>query len=178
MSQQNHAPSLRDSVYSGMKKKSTEELLGILSEGDREEWTDLAFEAIHEILAERLGDVSLQDAPATADPGNLAEDDRDTYHDPNVMVTVCSRARTLAWVILVASVVIWLVNVMGSLSAAAGSFAGLQLVSLLLPTAFTLVTGTFYFLVLLFLSEAGYVLLDIEENTYHHTQLANPIDED
>jgi hypothetical protein len=43
-----------------MKLKETDELLEIWSENDRLEWSDEAFDIIHGILLERLGDVPPQ----------------------------------------------------------------------------------------------------------------------
>jgi tetratricopeptide (TPR) repeat protein len=52
--------SLRQQIYSRMQEKDTEELLDIWNRNDREEWSDDAFEIIHNILLERLGSVPEQ----------------------------------------------------------------------------------------------------------------------
>jgi hypothetical protein len=53
--------SLSESVYQSMKLKETDELLELWSENDRTEWSDDAFEAIHSILLQRLGNVPPQE---------------------------------------------------------------------------------------------------------------------
>lgn len=46
---------LRTQIYAKLQEKSTEELLEIWNQQDREEWTDLAFGVIEEILMARTG---------------------------------------------------------------------------------------------------------------------------
>jgi len=56
-----------------MKLKETDELLEIWSKNDRTEWSNDAFEAIHSILFERLGNVPPQEAPRSSrKPGKTA----------------------------------------------------------------------------------------------------------
>ena len=52
---------LSKKIYQNMKLKETDELLEIWFENDRTEWSEDAFEAIHSILFERLGDVPPQE---------------------------------------------------------------------------------------------------------------------
>lgn len=59
MSEENQ--SLREVIYTSLQQRETEELLAIWKQKDRERWTDIAFEAIHDILVERLGSVPEQD---------------------------------------------------------------------------------------------------------------------
>jgi hypothetical protein len=49
--------SLRDQITKNMELKTTEELLLILEQNDREEWSDTAFEVVKKILIERTGEV-------------------------------------------------------------------------------------------------------------------------
>lgn len=44
----------RKYLYNNLNQKSTEELIEIWQENDREEWSDIAFESIQEILQNRL----------------------------------------------------------------------------------------------------------------------------
>jgi hypothetical protein len=59
----NQKSSLFESIFQNMKLKETEELLAIWSDNDRLEWSDEAFEIIHAILLERLGNVPPQESP-------------------------------------------------------------------------------------------------------------------
>ena len=52
---------LRDQIYNELNLRETEDLLDIWHTNDREEWSDMAFEVINEILTARLGDISPQE---------------------------------------------------------------------------------------------------------------------
>lgn len=54
---------LRNQVYSNLNSKDTEELVEIWKTNDREEWSELAFAVLGEILKERLGFLPEQDVP-------------------------------------------------------------------------------------------------------------------
>jgi hypothetical protein len=145
-----------------MQQKEPEELLEIWKQNDREQWTDVAFGVIEEILMERLGTVP----PQGGEPEEVTEQALSTYHDPEVMGRVSALAKTVAGVVLVASVVIWLVTVIGF--ASYNQIPGRGLVDILsygLRSGTTLIWGLFYYVVLRFLSEAAYILMDIEDNT-------------
>jgi tetratricopeptide (TPR) repeat protein len=58
---------LRQQTYESMDEMDTPELIEIWQEADHEEWTDLAFEVIQQILLERIGEVPAQD-PVELDP--------------------------------------------------------------------------------------------------------------
>jgi hypothetical protein len=53
---------LRDEIYANMQLKTTDELMKIWEENDREEWTPLAFDVVKEILFQRTG--TLPEIPA------------------------------------------------------------------------------------------------------------------
>ena len=55
---------LRKQTYHLMNLKETEELLDIWRANERYAWTDTAFEVVHQILQERLGEVPSQNDPA------------------------------------------------------------------------------------------------------------------
>lgn len=166
MSEANH--SLRELIYTSLQQKGTEELLGIWKQNDREGWTDIAFEAIHDILMERLGSVPEQGVGEALDTAEPVEE-LDTYHDPDLLAGISTQAGVVAKVVLIASVVIWVTSLvryflMARQSLAEGLNVG-ELVFLAIGSGFTLLTGAFYFVVLRFMSEAGYILMDIEDNT-------------
>lgn len=53
---------LRDQIYRNFKSKDTEELLDIWETNDRQEWSDLAFEVLQEVLTERVGSLPEQNS--------------------------------------------------------------------------------------------------------------------
>ena len=59
MNTTNHDP-MKRGIYERMDQKETDELLEIWENGNREEWTDMAFDVIKEILLKRLGKVPPQ----------------------------------------------------------------------------------------------------------------------
>jgi len=56
-------------VYEGMKRKGTKELLDIWAANDREQWSEQAFEAVRRVLAERGVEPPPQQVPPAADTG-------------------------------------------------------------------------------------------------------------
>lgn len=52
---------LRDQIYNELNLRETEDLLDIWHTNDREEWSDMAFEVIKEILTARLGEIPPQE---------------------------------------------------------------------------------------------------------------------
>jgi tetratricopeptide (TPR) repeat protein len=58
---------LRQQTYESMDEMDTQELIEIWQEADHEEWTELAFDVIQQILLERIGKVPAQD-PVELDP--------------------------------------------------------------------------------------------------------------
>ena len=65
---------LRSLIYNNMQLKTTEDLLLILEHDDREEWSDLAFEVVKQILVQRTGKHPVTPADiraATGKPVNL-----------------------------------------------------------------------------------------------------------
>ena len=54
---------LRKQIYANLNSKDTEELLDIWETNDRVEWSDLAFEALEEILSQRVDSLPKQNEP-------------------------------------------------------------------------------------------------------------------
>jgi hypothetical protein len=54
---------LGDQVYNSLNMKETDELIDIWQTNDRVEWSDLAFDAIREILRKRINELPPQDQP-------------------------------------------------------------------------------------------------------------------
>ena len=102
--------------------------------------------------------------------GEMEVEEADTYHDPDVLIRVAELARGVAWVALVVYVLIWVGQVVSYISSVRSSSsvsgAGLgEIGAFILSTGGILISGVWYFIVLRFISEVSYILLDIEENT-------------
>lgn len=57
MNKEDHPDPLRAQIYAKMQEKTTEELLEIWEQHNRNIWTELAFDVIREILQTRIGEV-------------------------------------------------------------------------------------------------------------------------
>ena len=53
---------MKAQIQDTLRLKGTDELLEIWRGADHEEWTDLAFEVVQEILLERLGEIPTQES--------------------------------------------------------------------------------------------------------------------
>lgn len=79
-------------LLSKMREKETEELLTIWQKNDRQAWSDDAFEAIHQVLQERLEEIPEQAQPVKPPrmPPNLHR-----------LTTIAAWAKFFSWVVLV-----------------------------------------------------------------------------
>lgn len=70
---------LRGHLYRNFNEKDTEELLTIWQTNNHMEWSDLAFEAIEDVLKKRIGTLPTQNDPILNydDQNNFNEDDDD-----------------------------------------------------------------------------------------------------
>ena len=90
---------LREHVRRQMREKETAELIAIWQENDREAWTDDAFEAVREVLLERLGELPEQGLPENED--FLPEDDAEIEYPPDKkLIWIADWSARLSWVIL------------------------------------------------------------------------------
>ena len=68
---------MKAQIHDNLRLRDTEDLLEIWQRADHEEWTDLAFEVVQEILLERLGEIPArkpaEQAPASYYPGDPAQ---------------------------------------------------------------------------------------------------------
>jgi len=69
---------LRDQIYSSMNMKDTDELIEIWETNNRYEWTDTAFDVVHQILLNRIDELPEQNDPVFEEKG---EDDKDNQED-------------------------------------------------------------------------------------------------
>lgn len=65
---------LRDQIRNSLNLKDTEELVEMWRTHDTEEWTDLAFEVVKDILQERLGEVPPQYEVVQKPVGTIQDD--------------------------------------------------------------------------------------------------------
>jgi hypothetical protein len=172
-------------IVSQLEGRETDDLLKIWQENDRQEWSNEAFDAIEEILGQRLGHLPSQGifdaAPGEAvvsarqrlgslprqglsNPSPDDEEEADTYHNFEQLIKISSYARTLSWVCLGGAgtllVVLFLSEMQG--------FGGIPLGALMLflfSCFFVLLPGAFAFVVLQALAEGIYLFMDIESNT-------------
>jgi len=136
---------LYKNIYPSMQEKETDELLRIWKENDREQWSDAAFEVVHNLLVERIGQVPEQ-APRKEEKKEIAY-----LHNPKALLNISTWANILSWIILVPCILgtMWMLFT--------GSPLGLIL--------FVLATGLFCFLVLQAIAKGMPLLLDILNNT-------------
>jgi hypothetical protein len=87
--------SLRNQVYNNLNQKSTDELLVIWVQNDREEWSGLAFELIQSILEERGETIpeqkqENQQNDPTQTPGELDNDDNNSpvFYNPQKVLKI------------------------------------------------------------------------------------------
>jgi DNA-directed RNA polymerase subunit M/transcription elongation factor TFIIS len=78
---------LRDQIYNNMNMKDTDELLDIWQTNNRFEWTAMAFDAVRQILQNRIGQLPEQNEPVykeeTEDDTEDEEDKEATDQDEN-----------------------------------------------------------------------------------------------
>jgi hypothetical protein len=67
----------RQRLYNQLNMRETDDLVEIWQTNDREEWTELSFDVIREILQRRLGELPPQDEPALEDLTDDIEVDND-----------------------------------------------------------------------------------------------------
>lgn len=175
--------SLRQRVIENMEEKETDELLRIWKKNNRNAWSDLAFEVIHDILWKRLGIVPEQNAPLTnggLETDEMQEDEmdedneeeQDTFHDPNLVLDIASLARNVAWVVLVLGIALIFSRVLlmsGLLSRSSASQGEPWIVLLADAFVYAIALGV-SFIILLSISQGLYLFLDIERNTYLATK--------
>lgn len=69
---------LRDQIYNNMNMKDTDELIEIWETNNRYEWTDTAFDVVHQILLNRIGKLPEQNDPVFEEKD---EDDTDNEEE-------------------------------------------------------------------------------------------------
>jgi hypothetical protein len=142
-----------DQIHDRLQEKDTGELLEIWKKNNRDEWSDTAFSIIHDILLDRLG----SEPPPQGAPFE-EEAEEETFLDIDKIASLSAISNAIAWVVLVGYAIAWVANLLLGFS---GSIPLSQIFALL-PL---LLQGLFLFVVLRFVSEALYLLLEIVENT-------------
>lgn len=103
--------SLRKSIFENFSFKETDELLEIWQGNKRDEWSDLSFDVIEQILRERGVEIPPQDDSA-AEPESEEIDEieetpstpnnQPTFYKPQELLFYIDAASVTAWVVLVA----------------------------------------------------------------------------
>jgi hypothetical protein len=142
MSSQSQDESFKQEIVANLRMKETDELLKIWQDNNRQEWSEEAFTAIHDILQERLGSVPEQE--------EILEED--TYHNREKLFSIAFWSKSISWVVMVLGLLLAIIPIIKS------GF------SLLLFTG-TLILSFVVFFVLQALGEIIFILLDIYDNT-------------
>lgn len=173
--------SLQQRIIENMQEKETEELLQTWKKNNRKEWSDLAFEVIHDILFERLGTVPDQTPPLANDAPEMNETreenvednnaDGEIFHDPNMILRIALWARLASWLVLVLGAALIILRILADLDNiqnffSAFPFPGQALYALLYGIIANVVTFGVNFIILQTISQGLYLFLDIEGNTY------------
>lgn len=150
-------------IVKQLEGRETDDLLNIWKKNDRQEWSDEAFDAIREILSQRIDSLPPQ-GMSDAIPGEDEEEEADTYYNFEQFIRISSYARILSWLFLGGAVVLtlarFLKEVVGVRDISLDS-----LVTAIINYFFVLLSGAFSFVVLQALAEGIYLLIDIESNT-------------
>ena len=94
--------SLRQQIYHSMQERQTEELLQIWRDNDRQEWSNEAFEVIHTILKERLGNVPEQAAEEVELEEEIEQGAGEgPLHDPAKLEQITAWSKALSWITLI-----------------------------------------------------------------------------
>lgn len=106
--------SLRKSIFENFSFKETDELLEIWQGNKRDEWSDLSFDVIEQILRERGVEIPPQDDPI-AEPESDEADEVDEieetpstpnnqpiFYKPQELLFYIDAASVAAWIVLVA----------------------------------------------------------------------------
>lgn len=155
---------LRDQIRQSMLSRETDELLEIWRLQDHSEYTDDAFEVVHEILLDRLGQIPPgQELPMENQPDSKGEN---PYHDDSRLVAIAVWAKIISWFVLGVFLLSFIGRVVLEIQASADYEIIIDLFQLWTWLGFltTPALGLTFFLVLQAVSEGIYFLMDIEEN--------------
>jgi hypothetical protein len=158
-------------IRRSLEDRDTAELLEIWQKNDPGEWSPEAFQAIREILIERIGSVPDQQAREPEAQGEVEsesepESEPDTYYERKNMIRLASRAKNLSVVVIVLFGLILIAVLISFLPVLLAPFSQPQNFLIFLITllvAFSLCA--FFWIVLQVIGEGAYLLMDIEENT-------------
>jgi hypothetical protein len=148
-------------IRAKLNEMETEYLLGIWTSDRREEWTAEAFEAIRQILVERMGSV-----PPQSRAEAVAPEAPDTYHDRGKLIGSAFHLRGVANGFLAVAILLG-IGLVVSLGREVSLPLNLSifLSSNFLGTAFLILVASTCYLALRALGHVILLLLDIEDNT-------------
>ena len=160
----------RQEIFSGMKDKDTEELLKIWKENDREEWSNEAFEVIHDILLERLEKVPEQggNSALAGDSPGFEYNRRKPYHSSTRLLGMASWANVISWIVLCLGAFIFIIQLINLIKLEPDISVLRYSKSIYILTPYLTHLSTFAFDIFLFvvlqgLSQCIYILIDIFE---------------
>lgn len=146
-----------------LETRGTEDLLNIWHLHDRDEWTESAFEAVHDILSDRLGSVPEPDPSQVSESKDGAEDESswpEFLHDSDRVFSLSYWARVLAWAMLLLYVGTTAWNLVNSWPGYQAFAQPTRLLSLI-PAVLPIVLGVAYFVILQAVSQGLLLLVDI-----------------
>ena len=159
---------LNQQIYHRMNQKETVELLDIWQKNNRAEWSEETFVVIHAILLQRLERVPEQTLTSIDDAVETEPDE--AFRAPQTLTRIATWADTLAWPILVLSLLLFalrLVIEFGQLVQGTSGFSGQSFVPSILLSFFgalySLLLGAFYFVVLQAISAGINHFIDTDE---------------
>ena len=144
---------LESYIHNQMNEKDTEELVEIWVKNDRNEWSDMAFKAISEILRQRLGGLPEQEQPKKKQEA--------TRVDHEHLSMISDRTRVISWFVLVVSIAYLCWGVFSVLSAGRSQNFLLALSSIVLVATL----GFASFALLQAIPEILHLLAEVEDNT-------------
>jgi hypothetical protein len=160
----------KQQILEQMQKKDTDELVQIWKAHDRTEWTETAFEIIRDILLERLGELPQQNDGN--DQTESADEEVDTYHNPDHLLRIAVWGRALSQLFLILGILLIignigyiLITVSSASSSSASASAWFVTVYLFVLLFVPAIVSLFFFVLLRAMAEGICLLMDIEDNT-------------
>lgn len=154
--------SLREDIYRNFNSKSTDELISILNSNNNEEFTELAFEVISEILQTREPEsLTLESSDSLPKEKKLVSETehktKSSFETYPALYTISSLMKLLAYFILLLAI--------GSLIIGIVSYSENESIFSIVLIISSVFYGFIGFVLLLALSELIKLFIDIEKNT-------------
>lgn len=171
----------RETVYNTLKERDTEELLDIWQKNDRYEWSDVAFDAIKQILLQRLGEIPEQGEPIYdqeelktrgEEKSEQEEENEPVFYKPRDVLALELWLNRAAIAMVVIAILINLLNfgntrrIVLGLFATSRNYVILEWVIALVLTILNIIVGSvIYYFSLKALSSILKILMEMEFNS-------------